>query len=148
MKSTHTNPLSKREVEMLRENPNIAAVTSSTVRFTEEFKKLANGNRSKGISVVETLRQNGIDPDVLGESRIRGLKCTLNKQAKRKDGFTDRRQDNYRRPPKNGDETLEQRIRELENELAYTRQEVEFLKKLQAANMEAQKQWESKHRQK
>ena len=65
MKSTHTNPLSKREVEMLRENPNIAAVTSSTVRFTEEFKKLANENRSKGISVAETLRQNGIDPDVL-----------------------------------------------------------------------------------
>ena len=28
------------------------------------------------------------------------------------------------------------------------RQEVEFLKKLQAANMEAQKQWGSKHRQK
>ena len=45
-------------------------------------------------------------------------------------------------------ETVEQRIRQLENELAYTRQEVEFLKKLQAANMEAQKQWESKHRQK
>ena len=40
------------------------------------------------------------------------------------------------------------RDRQLENELAYTRQEVEFLKKLQAANMEAQKQWESKHRQK
>ena len=43
---------------------------------------------------------------------------------------------------------MEQRIRQLEHELAYTRQEVEFLKKLQVANMEAQKQWESKHRQK
>ena len=44
---------------------------------------------------------------------------------------------------------MEQRLRQLlENELAYTQQEVEFLKKLQAANMEAQRQWESKHRQK
>ena len=43
---------------------------------------------------------------------------------------------------------MEQRLRQLENELAYTRQEVEFLKKLQAANMEAQRQWESKHQQK
>ena len=70
------------------------------------------------------------------------------KTVKQKSGFSDRRSQNYRRPPKTGEETMEQRIRQLENELAYTRQEVEFLKKLQAANMEAQKQWESKHRQK
>ena len=43
---------------------------------------------------------------------------------------------------------MEQRIRQPENELAYTMQEVEFLIKLQAANMEAQKQWESRRRQK
>ena len=61
---------------------------------------------------------------------------------------SDGRSENYRRPPKTGEETVEQRIRQLENELAYTRQEVEFLKKLQAANMEAQKQWGCKRRQK
>ena len=33
----------------------------------------------------------------------------------------------------------------LEHELAYTRQEVEFLKKLQLADMEARKQWKSRH---
>ncbi len=40
-KMTHTNPLSRREVELLRNNPHIASVTEKTVRFTEEFKKLA-----------------------------------------------------------------------------------------------------------
>lgn len=35
--------------------------------------------------------------------------------------------------------TVEQRINRLENELAYTRQEVEFLKKLRAADMEARR---------
>jgi hypothetical protein len=44
--------------------------------------------------------------------------------------------------------TAEKRIRQLEAELAYTRQEVEFLKKVQVADMEARKAWESKHRQK
>ena len=73
---------------------------------------------------------------------------THNKKAKQESGFSDRRSENYRRPPKTGEETVEQRIRQLENELAYTRQEVEFLKKLQAAILEALKQWESKHRQK
>jgi len=147
-KKTHTNPLSKQEVERLRSNPYIATVTANTVRFTEGFKKLAYEQKEKGISVAETMRKCGIDPEILGESRVVGFAYTLNKRAKQENGFADGRRENYHRPPKTGEETVDQRIRQLENELAYTRQEVEFLKKLQAANMEAQKQWESRHRQK
>jgi len=147
-KKTHTNPLSRREIEKLRTNPNIVSVTANTVRFTEEFKKLAYEAKRKGISVSETMRRCGIDPEVLGPSRVEGFSYTLNKKAKQAQGFSDGRSENYRRPAKTGGETVEQRIRQLENELAYTRQEVEFLKKLQAVNMEAQKQWESRHRQK
>ena len=147
-KKTHTNPLSKREVEALRRNPNVTVVSATTVKFTEEFKRLAYEGKRNGISVSETMRRNGIDPEVLGSSRVEGFTYLLNKKAKQGSGFADRRSENYRRPPKTGEETVDQRIRQLENELAYTRQEVEFLKKLQAANMEAQKQWESKHRQK
>lgn len=109
---------------------------------------MAYEGKAKGIPVAETMRRNGVDPDVLGPSRVEGFSYTLNKRAKRENGFADGRKENYRRPPRTGDETVEQRVRQLENELAYTRQEVEFLKKLQAANMEAQKQWESKRRQK
>ena len=87
----------------------------------------------------------GIDPDVLGESRISGFCHTVNVQAKRDSGFSDNRQTNYRRPPRSEDETVENRIKQLEHELAYTRQEVEFLKKLQMADMEARRQWESRH---
>ena len=147
-KKTHTNPLSKREVEELRRNPHIASVTANTVRFTEAFKKLAYEKKCQGVPVTETMRQCGIDPEILGVSRVEGFSYTLNKKARQETGFSDGRSENYRRPPKAGEETVEQRIRQLENELAYTRQEVEFLKKLQAANMEAQKQWESRHRQK
>ena len=147
-KKTHTNPLSKREVEELRRNPHIASVTANTVRFTEAFKKLAYEKKCQGVPVTETMRQCGIDPEILGASRVEGFSYTLNKKARQETGFSDGRSENYRRPPKAGEETVEQRILQLENELAYTRQEVEFLKKLQAANMEAQKQWESRHRQK
>ena len=78
-----------------------------------------------------SMRQHGIEPEILGASRVDGFSYTLNKKAKQENGFSDRRSENYRRPPKTGEETVEQRIRQLENELAYTRQEVEFLKKLQ-----------------
>ena len=147
-KKTHTNPLSKKETEILRKNPYIASVTANTVRFTEAFKELVYEKKCQGVPLAETMRQCGIDPEILGTSRVEGFSYTLNKKAKQESGFSDRRSENYRRPPKTGEETVEQRIRQLENELAYTRQEVEFLKKLQAANMEAQRQWESKHQQK
>ena len=40
-KKTHTNPLSKQEIEKLRKNPYVASVTTNTVRFTEAFKEQA-----------------------------------------------------------------------------------------------------------
>ena len=147
-KKTHTNPLSKREVEQLRSNRSIASVTTSTVRFTEEFKQMAYDRKLRGIPVTETMQQCGIDPEMLGESRVTGFCYQLNKKAKGEHGFSDGRSKNYRRPAKSGEDTVEQRLKQLEHELAYTRQEVEFLKKLQAANSEAQRQWESRHRQK
>ena len=147
-KKTHTNPLSRHEVELLRNNPHVRSVTTHTLSFTEEFKQLAYDEKRKGIPVAETLRKHGINPEILGASRVHGFSYQLNKKAKREGNFIDRRKDNYRRPPRTGEETVEQRIRQLEHELAYTRQEVEFLKKLQAANTEARRQWESRHRQK
>ena len=147
-KKNHTNPLSRREIELLRNSPFIRSVTAHSVSFTQEFKQIVYEEKRKGVPVAETMRKHGIDPAILGKSRIYGLSYQLNKKAMKDGNFADRRQDNYRRPPRTGEETLEQRFRQLEHELAYTRQEVEFLKKLQAANMEAQKQWESKHRQK
>lgn len=146
-RKSHIHPLTKQAIEYLRKNPYVASVSASTVRFTEAFKKLAYERKTDGISVAETMRECGIDPDILGICRVMGFSYTLSKKAKGEGGFTDGRNKNYRRPPKTGEETVEQRLHQLENELAYTRQEVEFLKKLHTANMEAQKQWESKHRQ-
>ncbi len=145
-KQTHKNPFSKREMEILRSNPNVASVSETTVRFTKEFKELLYSEKQNGRSIYHTLQKAGIDPDILGQSRIDGIRYTLNKQAAKENGFSDLRSGNYRHATPEGEETLKQQIKRLENELAYTRQEVEFLKKIQLANLEAQKEWESKHR--
>ena len=147
-RKTHTDPFSKREIEILRMNPFVKSVTVNSISFTEEFKELAYEEKSRGITMPEILRKNGIDPEILGTKRIENFNYLLNKKAIQSRGFTDQRRENYHRPAKTGEETVDQRIQQLEHELAYTRQEVEFLKKLQAANMEAQRQWESKHRRK
>lgn len=145
MAKTHKNPFTKEQVEHLRENRYVKSVSASTIRFTEEFKRYFYQERTSGTPSRQIFLVCGIDPDILGESRIEGFRYTLHKQAKREEGFTDKRQNNCRREAKPGEDTVETRIRQLEHELAYTRQEVEFLKKLQMADMEARRQWESRH---
>ena len=76
-KKTHTNPLSKQEIEKLRKNPYVASVTTNTVRFTEAFKEQAYEKKRQGIPVMETMRQCGIDPEILGASRVEGLSLSL-----------------------------------------------------------------------
>lgn len=136
------------EIEYLRSSRNVQHVSKTTIKFTEDFKKHFYQQWKHGKTARQLFAENGIDPDVLGVKRIEGFCYLLNKQAKREEGFADQRQRNYHRPPRSGDESVETRVRQLEHELAYTRQEVEFLKKLQKADMEAREQWESKHRQK
>lgn len=145
MPKTHKNPFTREQVERLRENRYVKSVSASTIRFTEEFKRYFYQESKSGVSSRQIFLACGIDPEILGESRIEGFRYTLYKQAKREEGFTDKRQNNCRRETKPGEETMETRIRQLEHELAYTRQEVEFLKKLQMADMEVRRQWESKH---
>jgi len=145
MGKTHSNPFTQEQIAHLKVNHYVKSISSSTIRFTEEFKKYFYHRHHSGMTVRQIFAECGIDPDMLGESRLGGFCYTLNKQAKRESGFTDNRAANYRKQSASGDLTVENRIKQLEHELAYTRQEVEFLKKMQMADMEARRQWESKH---
>ena len=145
MGKTHTNPFTQEQMDHLRVNHYVKSISRSTIRFTEEFKKYFYEKYHSGMTARQIFTECGIDPGMLGESRIEGFRYTLDKQAKRDSGFTDNRSSNYRRAPKSGEVAVETRLKQLEHELAYTRQEVEFLKKMQMADMEARRQWESKH---
>lgn len=142
---THTNPFTDEQVSLLKENRHVKSVSKSTIRFTEEFKRYFYNRRRLDTPSRQIFLECGIDPEILGRERIEGFCHMINTQAKRENGFSDKRQDNYRHPSSDPDGTMESRLRKLEHELAYTRQEVEFLKKLQMADMEARRQWESKH---
>ena len=145
-KKTHTNPFTKEQMDHLRVNHYVQSISESTIRYTEEFKRYFYQKANEGVSARQIFTECGIDPEIIGQSRIDGFRYYLNKKMKRGEGFFDKRQNNYRRSPNKGEESVDDRIRQLEHELAYTRQEVEFLKKLQMADMEARRQWESKHR--
>ena len=112
-----------------------------------EFKLYLWEQKQQGRSVREVLRENGIDPKVFGEKRLENLSYRLNRDIRDTADFADKRKSNGRTAaPAEGEMDLEARVRWLTHQLEYTRQEVEFLKKLQMANTEARKEWESKHR--
>lgn len=142
-------PLTAEEIAELRSSPYVASISSGRICFTPEFKKIIYDGLLSEKTVRIILKEHGIDPDVLGEQRIIGIAAHLRKNAARDEGFEDLRKNNKRKPPKRTrEQTLATRIEQLEHELAYTRQEVEFLKKVHTADLEARKLWESMHRQK
>ena len=136
-RTTHTNPLPRQEVEELRRNPYVKEANSSTVTFTEEFKKLAYERKCQGVPVAETMQACGINPAVLGVSRVKGFAYTLGKHARQGRDFADRRTETWQRQHQDEEEDAAARLVRLENELDRIRQEVAFLKRLQKAGQEA-----------
>lgn len=141
--------LTPEEIAELRENPWIDSVNGQHISYSEAFKKEAYRELIDGKSMHTIFFEHGINPDVVGDGRIYVLTCRLRKRADSEDGFKDLRTKNQRKPAKpTKEQTLAARVSDLEHELAYTRQEVEFLKKIHLADLEARKLWESKQRQK
>lgn len=138
--------LDNDEIAELRGCPFVESIISGKITFTPEFKRMAYKQLDSGKSMREIFEENGIDPEILGSARIWGFAQKLRKNADREGGFEDQRRRNSRKPAEGTKEqALSTRVEQLEHELAYTRQEVEFLKKIHMADLEARKQWESKH---
>jgi len=134
------------EIAALKASPHVESVTSRSVCFTPEFKRLVYRELLSGKNIYDVFEEHGIDTAALGSVRINGFLERLRKAGDRDEGFANLRHQRKAKTPEERNLSVEKRIRQLEAELAYTRQEVEFLKKLQAANLEAQRVWESKHR--
>lgn len=141
--------INAEEAAELRKSPYVTRVSSSKIYFTPEFKRMAYQRMTDGKTMRAIFVERGIDPAILGDRRIWSFAEKLREKADSDEGFVDLRGNNVR---KNIGETKEQtlatRVEQLEHELAYTRQEVEFLKKIRMADLEAQVQWESKQRRK
>lgn len=136
----------EKDLTAISSNPNVEKATERSIKYTNAFQEKAYSESLEGKPIMEIFRDSGFDVTVLGIYRIHGFKAKLMRKAEREGGFEDLRRGNYRRGAKTGKETTEKRIKRLEHELTIAQQELEFLKKIQAANMESQKRWESKQR--
>ncbi len=138
--------LSLEQIEELRNSPYVASVTARQVSFTKEFKQHFYEEYSQGKTPREILRGIGINPETLGESRIISVRMHAVEQGKSGYGFTDRKTQWSPVASHGRAKTTEEKLARLEHELAYTRQELEFVKKIILADREAQREWKMKQR--
>lgn len=137
-------PFTVEQMEKLKENPYVQEVTEQFVYFSIEFKQRFYSEFMSGKKPRKIIIGMGLDPELLGQSRINGIKQYVMRYAKREKGFTDILTSPEIYLPVR--QTPEEKIRRLEHQLAYTRQELEFVKKIVTANREAQKEWKLKRR--
>jgi len=126
-KNMATKKFKEEEMNHLQASSYVIDVSPSIVHFSAEFKKkfweaILAGKKPRDIVI-----NLGIDPDILGETRLNGLKGMIRNEVKAGNGFRDldtynKYLDDYITP--------EGRIKYLEQQLAYKDQEIGFLKKI------------------
>ena len=139
--------LTPEETKVLQESPYVRFVRSGMVFFTDEFKAILYRRLLEGQSVRSTLQVYGIDPGILGDRRIWNLAHTIRAEA-RKESHQEIQVMAQGKEPGSKERELAKQVERLQTELAYMREEVDFLKRLRAADLEARKAWKDKHRQK
>ncbi len=117
------------EMASLLSSEYVVQVTSQFVYFSGGFKQQFYREYQAGKKPKKIIESMGIDPDILGQSRINGIKCHIFQDLRTGKGFTEITSENA--AAQTGKPlTPEVKIRRLEHELAYTKQELEFVKKL------------------
>lgn len=124
---------SEEEMNRLRASSYVLSVSPSIVHFSAEFKKEFWDALLAGKAPTDIVMKLGIDPDILGVTRINGLKSMIKNEVKAGNGFRDL--DTYNKYL-DGYITPEGRIKYLEQQLAYKDQEIEFLKKIVSLGQE------------
>lgn len=117
----------EEEMNHLRASPYVLDVSPSIVHFSAEFKELFWNSVLKGKQLREIVIELGIDPDIIGETRLSGLKIMIRNEVRAGKGFRDLKTfgsylKDYTDP--------EAKVQYLEQQLAYKDQEIEFLKKI------------------
>lgn len=62
--------LTEKEIEILKENPNVVNVNATRITYSEEFKQHFVSEYRKGLGPTQIFRNAGFDTKILGEKRI------------------------------------------------------------------------------
>jgi transposase-like protein len=122
------NYFTNEQQEQLRANPYIEKVSDTTITYTKEFRETFMAEYQTGKLPSQILREMDIDPRLLGKRRIDSIVHRSKQYELRPEGCEDTRCSNSGRPAIK-DLSDPEKIKRLEQKIAYLKQENEFLKK-------------------
>jgi transposase len=135
------NYFTQEQQDELRKNPYIQNVSEKSITYTKEFKEKFEEEYRAGKLPLEILADMGINHNILGKRRKDSLVSRMKLYELRPEGCEDTRGNNSGRPSTK-DLTDVEKIKRLEQKIAYLNQENEFLKK--NIQMDRQANWEYK----
>jgi len=128
----------------LRKSRYIKSVNAKRIHFTVAFKEEFWDRYRNGEIPEEIIRSMDIDPEILGAGRIKGIVKRIRDQAATGTGFTEGHQWQDKNAPAEESHPVSKRLKRLEHESAYMKQELEFIKKIILADREAGRKCSSK----
>lgn len=124
------NKYTKKQIKELKENPYTFAVDEKRIFFTIEFKKNFWTKYQAGLSPRKIFKELNYNLDYFGQKQIDSIVQSIKKQALAGE-FTEGYQRNNRLKIKEVEaDNSPATIQQIQNELLYLRQEVDFLKKV------------------
>lgn len=120
----------KKQIKELKQNPYTLQVDEKRIFFTIEFKKVFWNKYQAGMSPRAIFKELDYNLENFGQKQIDSIVQRIKKEASRGE-FTEGYNRLNRIKIKEEDfEITPQNLKQIQNELLYLRQEVEFLKKV------------------
>lgn len=120
----------KRQIKELKLNPYTLQVDDKRIFFTIEFKKIFWTKYQAGMSPRAIFKELNYNLDYFGQKQIDSIVQRVKKEALSGE-FTEGYSKNNRMKIKEpSDDITPQNFKQMQNELLYLRQEVDFLKKV------------------
>ena len=120
----------QKQIKELKKNPYTFQVDEQRIFFTVEFKKIFWRKYQAGMSPRAIFKELDYNLDYFGQKQIDSIVQRIKKEAMVGE-FTEGYARNNRMKIKEPDEDISpQNIKQIQNELLYLRQEVDFLKKV------------------
>ena len=120
----------KKQIKELSENDYTLKVDDKRIFFTIEFKKVFWIKYQSGLSPRSILKELNYNLDYFGQKQIDSIVQRIKKEAlagEFTEGYSRNNRMKIKEPP---NDITPQNIKQMQNELLYLRQEVDFLKKV------------------
>lgn len=133
-------PFTKEQIQFLEQNPYTASVSKHIIRYTLEFKEFALWESKKGTTSTKIFVKAGYDPEILGKTRIYNALKHFKREAasseglKEPVGLTKEQKAEQFASADFSKKRTDTALKELQSEISYLKQQVEFLKKISFLN--------------